>query len=35
MSPRAIFYRIIGKITPDIADCTAVNVVTMVFGNVG
>jgi pyruvate,orthophosphate dikinase len=35
MSPRAIFYRIIEKITPDIADCTAVNVVTMVFGNVG
>lgn len=35
MSPRAIFYRIIEKITPDIADCTAVNVVTMVFGNAG
>ncbi|MEM4604477.1 MAG: pyruvate, phosphate dikinase [Pyrobaculum sp.] len=35
MSPRAIFYRIIEKITPDVADCTAVNVVTMVFGNVG
>lgn len=33
MSPRAIFYRIIEKITPDIADCTAVNIVTMVFGN--
>ncbi|MEM3996550.1 MAG: pyruvate, phosphate dikinase, partial [Pyrobaculum sp.] len=35
MSPRAIFYRIIEKITPDVADCTAVNVVTMVFGNAG
>ncbi|MFN3803539.1 MAG: pyruvate, phosphate dikinase [Pyrobaculum sp.] len=35
MSPRAIFYRIIEKITPDVADCTAVNIVTMVFGNAG
>lgn len=34
-SPRAIFYRVAEKITPDIADCTAVNVVTMVFGNMG
>ncbi|CCC81342.1 pyruvate, phosphate dikinase [Thermoproteus tenax] len=34
-SPRAIFYRIAEKITSDIADCTAVNVVTMVFGNMG
>ena len=35
MNPRAIFYRVAEKITPDVADCTAVNVVTMVFGNVG
>ncbi len=35
MNPRAIFYRIMNKITPDIAHCTAVNVVTMVFGNMG
>ena len=35
MNPRAIFYRIANKITPDIADCTAVNIVTMVFGNMG
>ncbi|MEM1682519.1 MAG: pyruvate, phosphate dikinase [Sulfolobales archaeon] len=35
MNPRAIFYRIANKITPDIADCTAVNVVTMVYGNMG
>ncbi len=35
MNPRAIFYRIANNITPDIADCTAVNVVTMVFGNMG
>ena len=35
MSPRAIFYRIAEGITPEVADCTAVNVVTMVFGNVG
>ncbi len=32
-SPRARFYREVNKITPDIADGTAVNVVTMVFGN--
>ncbi len=35
MNPRAIFYRIVNKITPDIAHCTAVNIVTMVFGNMG
>ncbi len=35
MNPRAIFYRMANNITPDIADCTAVNVVTMVFGNMG
>lgn len=35
MNPRAIFYRIMNNITPDIADCTAVNIVTMVFGNMG
>jgi len=35
MNPRAIFYRIMNKITPDIADCTAVSIVTMVFGNMG
>ncbi len=35
MNPRAIFYRIANNITPDIADCTAVNIVTMVFGNMG
>ncbi len=35
MNPRAIFYRIANKITPDVADCTAVNVVTMVYGNMG
>jgi len=35
MNPRAIFYRIMNKITPDIAHCTAVNVVMMVFGNMG
>jgi pyruvate,orthophosphate dikinase len=35
MNPRAIFYRIANRITPDVADCTAVNVVTMVFGNMG
>ncbi|MEM4965840.1 MAG: pyruvate, phosphate dikinase [Sulfolobales archaeon] len=35
MNPRAIFYRIANKITPDMADCTAVNVVAMVFGNTG
>ena len=32
-SPRARFYREANKITPDIADCTAASVVTMVFGN--
>ncbi len=35
MNPRAIYYRIANRITPDIADCTAVNIVTMVFGNMG
>jgi len=35
MNPRAIFYRIVNKITPEEADCTAVNIVTMVFGNMG
>jgi len=35
MNPRAIFYRIANEITPEMADCTAVNVVTMVFGNMG
>ena len=35
MNPRAIYYRIANNITPDIADCTAVNVVMMVFGNMG
>ncbi len=35
MNPRAIFYRMANKITPEMADCTAVNVVTMVFGNMG
>ncbi len=35
MNPRAIYYRIANKITPDVADCTAVNVVMMVFGNMG
>ncbi len=35
MNPRAIYYRIANKITPDVADCTAVNIVTMVFGNMG
>ncbi len=33
MSERAVEYRRYYKITPDIADGTAVNVVTMVFGN--
>ncbi|WP_367834338.1 hypothetical protein [Vulcanisaeta sp. JCM 16159] len=32
-SPRARFYREANKITPDIADCTATAIVTMVFGN--
>ncbi len=35
MNPRAIFYRIANNITPDVADCTAVNIVMMVFGNMG
>lgn len=35
MNPRAIFYRIVNKISKEEADCTAVNVVTMVFGNMG
>jgi len=35
MNPRAIYYRIMNKITPEIAHCTAVNIVTMVFGNMG
>jgi pyruvate,orthophosphate dikinase len=35
MNPRAIFYRIMNKITPEMAHCTAVNIVTMVFGNMG
>ncbi len=35
MNPRAIFYRIANHITPDVADATAVNIVTMVFGNMG
>lgn len=34
-SPRAVYYRKANKITPDIADGTAVNVVAMVFGNMG
>lgn len=34
-SPRAIFYRKVNNITPDIADGSAVNVVAMVFGNAG
>jgi pyruvate,orthophosphate dikinase len=33
MSERAVEYRRYYKITPDIADGTAVNIVTMVFGN--
>ena len=35
MNPRAIYYRIANKITPEVADCTAVNIVMMVFGNMG
>lgn len=35
MNPRAIFYRIANKITPEVADCTAVIVQAMVFGNMG
>ena len=34
-TPRAIFYRKANNITPDIADGTAVNIVAMVFGNIG
>lgn len=34
-SPRAVFYRKINNITPDIADGTAVSIVMMVFGNAG
>ncbi|MGC8969602.1 MAG: pyruvate, phosphate dikinase [Conexivisphaera sp.] len=35
MNPRAIYYRMANNVTPEMADCTAVNVVTMVFGNMG
>lgn len=35
MNPRAIFYRAANKVTSDVAHCTAVNIVTMVFGNMG
>jgi pyruvate,orthophosphate dikinase len=35
MNPRAIYYRIANKITPEIAGCTAVTVQSMVFGNMG
>lgn len=35
MNPRAIFYRMANKISKGEADCTAVNVVAMVFGNMG
>lgn len=35
MNPRAIYYRIMNKVTPEVAHCTAVNIVTMVFGNMG
>jgi pyruvate,orthophosphate dikinase len=35
MGKRAVDYRKEFKITPDIADGTAVNIVTMVFGNMG
>jgi pyruvate,orthophosphate dikinase len=34
-TPRAITYRREYKITPEMADGTAVNIVTMVFGNIG
>ena len=34
-SPRAVFYRKANNITPDVADGTAVNIVAMVFGNMG
>ncbi|MEM4855966.1 MAG: pyruvate, phosphate dikinase, partial [Sulfolobales archaeon] len=35
MNPRAIFYRMANKISKEEADCTAVNIVAMVFGNMG
>jgi len=35
MNPRAIYYRMANKVTPEVADSTAVNIVAMVFGNVG
>jgi len=35
MNPRAIFYRIANNITEDMANATAVNIQTMVFGNMG
>jgi pyruvate,orthophosphate dikinase len=35
MNPRAIYYRIANKITPEVAGCTAVTVQSMVFGNMG
>ncbi len=35
MNPRAIYYRIANNITSEKADCTAVNIVMMVFGNMG
>lgn len=34
-SPRAVFYRKVNNITPDVADGSAVNIVMMVFGNAG
>ncbi|MEM3615571.1 MAG: pyruvate, phosphate dikinase, partial [Candidatus Methanomethylicia archaeon] len=34
-SPRSVFYRKANNITPEIADGTAVNIVAMVFGNIG
>ncbi len=35
MNPRAIFYRVAHNITPEVAECTAVNVQSMAFGNMG
>ena len=35
MGKRAVDYRRLNKITPDMADGTAVNIVSMVFGNMG
>ncbi|MEM4475087.1 MAG: pyruvate, phosphate dikinase [Fervidicoccaceae archaeon] len=35
MNPRAIFYRLANKIRSDVAECTAVNIQSMVFGNMG